>query len=188
METPEEPKLPSLQKIKEEQVIAPSPKNYQLPKLPITDEDRDEFARCLHSGRPFHTKFDAAPPFGISITLRDKTKREGDIISRQMDYAFNEKKILSIDEYSHLYNLGCLYYQLEEMNGVRQNRACPLNQWDMKSFDLLGEIDRSPIGEMTSTQIYIMISMMTQFNEKLFNLAKEVVGSPENFSNPVKDS
>lgn len=147
--------------------------SYNLPKLEITEADRDQYALCLGTGAPFQQRF-SKPEFKFSVTLRDKTKREGDIISRQLDLAANQGKILSMAEYTNSYNLACLYYQLDEINQVPQHRQYPKDIYDMKDFNLQVIIDNhSALGNMTSSQIYLMIGWMTQLNQKLMEISRE---------------
>ena len=56
----------------------------------------------------------------------------------------------------------------------------------MKDFDLLSEIDKGYLGGLTSSVLFTLMAMMTQFNQKLFDLSKEVLSG--NFSTPAKDS
>ena len=159
--------------------------SFKLPKLEITDRDRDLYAECLATGNTFKQKFENEK-LKINIELRDKTKRETDIIGRQVDKIYNDGLLYSVQEYVNLFNLGCLYYQLESINGVTQTREYPDSVWDMKDFNLLSAIDKSHIGSLSSSNLYVMMGMMTQFNQKLYDLAKEAFDV--NFSKPAKDS
>lgn len=151
-----------------------SMKQYNLPSLKITEEDKDLYAKCLVSGTPYFERF-AKEKFGINIVFRDKTKKEGDIISRQLDSAANKGIILSQAEYTNSYNLGCLYYQMEELNGVVQVREYPKSLYDQSDFNLLQKIDESYLGSVTSAMVYLLMGMMTQFNEKILSLSREVL-------------
>lgn len=157
----------------------------RLPRLPVTDADRDAYLKCVVNGEAFRHEF-KNEKLGVNIVLRDKTKRETDIISRAMDKLYNDGKILSVVEYTNTFNVACLYYQLEEFNGVVQNRAYPASVWDMKDFDLLAEIDKSPIGNVSSSVLFVLMAMMSQFNQKLYRLAMEAV-DPD-FTDPAKGS
>jgi hypothetical protein len=156
---------------------------YQLPRLELTEEDRNLYTESLASGNPFSHVFENGP---LRVKFRDRTKRETDIIGRQTDKAYNDGKIFSPAEYANQFNLGCLYYQLEEVNGILQNKNYPASVWDMKDFDLFSEIDKSYVGSLTSSVLFTLMAMMTQFNQKLFDLSKEVLSG--NFSTPAKDS
>jgi hypothetical protein len=179
-----------LQTIKEEAIekntsAIPDSNDFKLTRLEITEKDRDKYLQCTASGATFSQRF-LKEEMGVDIVFRDKTKKESDIISRQVDKAYNDGKMMSVQEYTNIFNYGCLYYQLESINGVIQNRAYPGNVWDMKDFNLLDEIDRSAIGEFSSSKIYVLMGLMTQFNQKLFDLSREILSA--NFSTPVKDS
>jgi hypothetical protein len=156
---------------------------YKLSKLKLTEEDKNLYAESLATGNPFSHKFENGP---LNVVFRDRTKRETDIIGRQTDKAYNEGRIFSPAEYANQFNLGCLYYQLEDVNGIKQNRNYPSSVWDMKDFDLLSEIDKGYLGGLTSSVLFTLMAMMTQFNQKLFDLSKEVLSG--NFSTPAKDS
>jgi len=52
----------------------------KLPRLEITDKDRDLYAECLATGNVFRQKFENTK-LKINIELKDKTKKETDIIS-----------------------------------------------------------------------------------------------------------
>jgi hypothetical protein len=173
----------TLQNTKEEvqQELDINKPGYQLPKLFVTEEDRNLYAESLATGTPFSHSFENGP---LRVRFRDRTKRETDIIGRQTDKAYNDGKILSPAEYSNQFNLGCLYYQLEDVNGIAQIRNYPASVWDMKDFDLFSEIDKSYIGTLTSSVLFTLMGMMTQFNQKLFDLSKEVLSG--NFSIPAK--
>jgi len=159
--------------------------DFKLPRLEITEQDKDNYLKCTLSGEPFTQRF-FKKELGVDIVFRDKTKKESDIISRQVDKIYNDGKLFSVQEYTNIFNYGCLYYQLEEINSVKQNRAYPVSVWDMKDFDILSEIDKSPIGGFSSSFIYILMGLMTQFNQKLFDLSREILSA--NFSMPVKGS
>lgn len=157
----------------------------KLPKLEITDKDRDLYAKCLATGDTFKQKFENSK-LKINIELRDKTKKETDIIGRQVDKVYNDGLLYSVQEYINLFNLGCLYYQLSSINGVEQTKEYPDSVWNMKDFNLLSVIDKSPIGSLSSSNLYIYMGMMTQFNQKLYDLAKEAFDI--NFTKPAKGS
>jgi hypothetical protein len=157
----------------------------KLPRLEITDKDRDIYAECLSTGNVYRQKFENEK-LKIKIEIKDKTKKETDIISRQVDKIYNDGLLYSVQEYINLFNLGCLYYQLSSINGVEQIKEYPSSVWDMKDFNLLEVIDRSPIGSLPSSTLYILMGMMTQFNQKLYDLAKEAFDP--NFSKPAKGS
>ena len=176
----------TLQKIKEEvekDKVDFNKPGYQLAKLEVTEQDRNLYAECLVNGTPFSYSFVNSP---INAKFRDRTKRETDIIGRQTDRAYNEGKILSPAEYANQFNLGCLYYQLEEINGILQHREYPKSVWDMKDFNLFSEIDQGYIGGLNSSVLFTLMGMMTQFNQKLYDLSKEVLDG--NFFKPAKDS
>ena len=178
-----------IQKIKEEanEIKAKETEvaNYELPKLEITDEDKTKFAECLATGKTFSSRI-TNPNQNIDVTFRDKTKREGDIVTKQIDALLKTGKISNAFECSTLYNLGCLYYQLEEINGVRQERVYPKSAWSLGDFDLFAEVDASPIGAGSSTYTYILSGLLSQFNTKLLDLSSRVF-DPD-FSDPAKDS
>ena len=179
-----------LQTIKEEAIqkkvdVVPDNNDFKLPRLEVTEKDRDEYLRCTASGDTFSQRF-LKEELGVDVVFRDKTKKESDIISRQVDKAYNDGKMMSIQEYTNIFNYGCLYYQLESINGVPQNRSYPVDVWDMKDFNLLSEIDKSAIGQFSSSKIYVLMGLMTQFNQKLFDLSREILYA--NFSTPVKGS
>jgi hypothetical protein len=179
-----------LQTIKEEAIqknvdVVPDNNDFKLPRLEITEKDRDQYLECTASGATFSQRF-LKEELGIDVVFRDKTKKESDIISRQVDKAYNDGKMMSVQEYTNIFNYACLYYQLEAINGVTQNRSYPIDVWDMKDFNLLSEIDKSAIGQFSSSKIYILMGLMTQFNQKLFDLSREILSA--NFSTPVKGS
>lgn len=157
----------------------------KLPPLTITDEDKDAYLKCIVNGVPFQRKFES-DTLGMTVVFRDKTKKETDIISRQIDKSYNDGNIYSLVEYTNLFNMGCLYYQLEEINGVKQNREYPESAWNMKDFNLMSSIDRSPIGSMSSSVLFMLMAMMSQFNQQLYNLAMMAIDP--NFTNPAKGS
>jgi hypothetical protein len=163
----------------------PDSNEFKLQKLEITEKDRDQYLQCTASGDTFKQRF-LKQEFGLDVVFRDKTKKESDIISRQVDKAYNDGKMMSVQEYTNIFNYGCLYYQLESINDVTQNREYPNNVWDMKDFNLLEQIDKSAIGQFSSSKIYVLMGLMTQFNQKLFDLSREILSA--NFSTPVKGS
>lgn len=177
------------QKTKEEvnrlQVDEVQASRYVLPMLIISDDDKTKYAQSLATGVPFFEAFEYGD-IGLKIVLRDKTKRETDIVSRQIDFHYNKGTVLSAGEYTSLFNLGCLYYQLEEVNGVKQTREYPKSTWDMGDFNILDCIDKSSFGESSSTYSYVLVCIMAQFNNKLLDLAKGVFDP--NFSWPAKGS
>lgn len=157
----------------------------KLPDLEIREIDRNLYAECVVNGSPFYQVF-KNDALNFSVIIRDKTKRESDIIARQTDKSYNDGKLYSVVEYTNTFNIGCLYYQLEEYNGVKQNREYPANVWDMKDFDLLSVIDKSTIGQASSSMMYILMGMLSQFNKKLYSLALEILDP--SFSRPAKGS
>jgi hypothetical protein len=159
--------------------------SFKLPKLETTEKDRDMYAECLATGNVFRQKFENKK-LKLNIEFKDKTKRETDIISRQVDKIYNDGLLYSVQEYINLFNLGCLYYQLASVNGVEQIKEYPASVWEMKDFNLLSVIDKSYVGSLSSSNLYILMGMMTQFNQKLYDLAKEAFDV--NFSKPAKGS
>lgn len=157
----------------------------KLPPLKITDADKETYLKCVVNGQPFSHTFDNEK-LGLKIVIRDKTKKETDIISRQIDKSYSDGNIYSLVEYTNLFNMGCLYYQLEEVNGVTQNREYPESAWNMKDFNLMEAIDKSPIGSMSSSVLFMLMALMSQFNQKLYGLAMEAVDP--NFTVPAKGS
>lgn len=157
----------------------------KLPDLEVTEKDKERFLECVTSGTPFSQSFEHKSS-SLNVVLRDKTKKESEIISRQLDKAYNDGHIYSIAEYTNLFNMGCLYYQLDAINGVKQNRQYPDSIWNMKDFNLMDAIDQSPIGSMSSSVLFLMMAMMSQLNRKLYVLAMGVVDP--NFIVPAKAS
>ena len=98
----------------------------------------------------------------------------------------NKGQLLSALECNTLFNLGCLYYQLEEINGIKQVREYPESVWDMKDFNLAMSIEKSPIGTGSSSYTYILVCLLAQFNGKLLDLSRRIF--EPTFSTPAKDS
>ena len=178
-----------LQHIKEQakqlQVEATEAQNYTLPRLLISEEDKDLYIQCLATGKPFYQEM-KNEEYKLDLIFRDKTKKEGDIVSRQIDMLMQSGQILSAAEANSLFNLGCLYYQLQSINGVPQIREYPESVWNMKDFSLPAVIEKSFLGQASSTYIFVVVCMMSQFNNKLLDLSRRVLDP--SFSYPAKDS
>lgn len=177
--------MPSTQKIKEEAAVKTRTTPQQddlekpLPKIKLSEEEVEAFAKSLATGKPFSKKFSHPKCPDFVLELRDKTKREGDIIGRSLDRAMDSKKILNWVEYTHAFNMVSVYYQLESINGIPHNREYPESVY--KEFDVLEAAERSPIAQWTSSQVYVAMGFMFQLNQALLEVSKEAFGD-ENFS------
>ena len=99
-----------LQTIKEEAIekntsAIPDSNDFKLTRLEITEKDRDKYLQCTASGATFSQRF-LKEEMGVDIVFRDKTKKESDIISRQVDKAYNDGKMMSVQEYTNIFNYG----------------------------------------------------------------------------------
>jgi len=177
--------MPNPQEIKEE-ALAKNDAELQknnlekpLPKLKLSDDELDIFAKSLATGKPFSKKFFHPQAVDFVLELRDKTKKEGEIIGRSLDRSMDSKKILNWVEYTHAFNMVSLYYQIESINGITHNREYPESVY--KNFDVLDAMERSPIADWTSSQIYIAMGFMFQFNQALLEVSQRAFDD-ENFS------
>ena len=139
----------------------------------------EEFAKSLATGVPFSKKFSHPKASNFVLEFRDKTKKEGDLIGRSLDRAMESKKILNWVEYTHAFNMVSMYYQLESINGVKHIRDYPESVY--KEFDVLDAMEKSPISQWTSSQVYVAMGFMFQLNQALLEASKEAFGD-ENFS------
>ena len=177
--------MPSAQEIKEEAAskIRTTPQQDDLekplPKIKLSDDELEAFAQSLASGKPFNKKFSHPKAPNFVLEFRDKTKREGDFIGRSLDRSMESKKILNWVEYTHAFNMVSVYYQLESINRVPHHREYPENVY--KEFDVLDALEKSPISQWTSSQVYVAMGFMFQLNQALLEAAKEAFGN-ENFS------
>ena len=146
-------------------------KEYVLPEIAFTEEDKDQFARSLATGHPFSKDFSSEKYPDFVLTIRDKTKKEGEIIGRSLDRAMEDHRILNWVEYTHIYNSVSLYYQIEAINGIPQHKEYPAGLYD--SFDVMSALERSPISEWNSSQTYIAMGWLFQFNNALMEVARE---------------
>jgi hypothetical protein len=150
-----------------------------LPKILLTEEEMNQFASSLATGIPFKKSFahPKAPEF--VLVFRDKTKKESEIIGRSLDRAFDDKKILNWTEYTHAFNVVSIYYQLESINKIPHVREYPATTF--APFDVMDAVERSPVAQWTSSQLYVAMGFMFQFNQALLEASKEAF-SNENFS------
>jgi hypothetical protein len=150
-----------------------------IPVLKLTEKELDEFANSLATGIPFSRVFKNEKIKNFSIKLRDKTKRESDLIVRFLDRCLDSKKISNMVEYNNLFHNLSLYYQTEEINGVKQVREYPANPYD--DFDILAALEKSPISNWTASQYYIVLGYMFQLNAAILDAAQKVL-DVENFT------
>jgi hypothetical protein len=150
-----------------------------LPELELTEEEQDKFSKCLGLGVPYSKEFFHPSASEFKVVLRDKTKKEGEIIGRALDRAMNKGTILNWVEYTHLFNTTSLYYQLDAINGIEHVRHYPESVYD--EFNLLAELEKSVISTWTASQLYIVMGFMFQFNKAILKLSAKAF-TPENFS------
>jgi len=177
--------MPNAQEIKEEAVEKEAVEKQKddlekpLPKLKLSEDELNEFALSLATGKPFSKKFSHPKAPDFVLEFRDKTKRESEIIGRSLDRAMESKKILNWVEYTHAFNTVSVYYQLESINGVAHNRNYPNSVYD--EFDVLEALEKSPVAQWTSAQLYVAMGFMFQLNQALLEVSKEAFEN-ENFS------
>jgi hypothetical protein len=150
-----------------------------LPKIKFSEEEMEEFALSLATGKPFSKSFSHPKAPNFVLEFRDKTKKEGDLIGRSLDRLMEAKKILNWVEYTHAFNMASVYYQLESVNGIPNVKEYPESIY--KEFDVLEAIEKSVISQWTSSQVYIAMGFMFQLNQALLEASKEAFGD-ENFS------
>jgi hypothetical protein len=151
-----------------------------LPALKLSDDEKDYFVECIATGKPFQKEFVYGKGQSkFKVVLKDRTKKEGEIIGRALDREMNAGKILNWTEYNHLYNSACLYYQLERINGVEQVREYPTSVY--AEFDLLSAIERASMSQWTNAQLYIAMGFVFQFNKAVLEISQEAFSDP-NFS------
>ena len=167
------------QEIKEEAI-----KNSQqveqkpLPKITLTEMELDEFAKSIATGKPFSRVFDNKKIPNFKLTIRDKTRKESEIITRCLDRETERKKILNWVEYNHTFNTLSLYYQVDAINGVEHVREYPKSVYD--DFDALSAMEKSPVSSWNASQLYIAMGYMFQFNAALME-ASQSAFDLENF-------
>ena len=150
-----------------------------MPELIFSEKDEDEFVECVATGRPFSKTFEFGKTKKFRLRLKDRSKKVSEIIGRSLDIAMEDKKILNWVEYTHMYNSACLYYQTEAINGIEHIRLYPKSVFE--PFDLISAMEKSPINDWTSAQLYVGMGFMFQFNQALSKLSQKAFTS-QNFS------
>jgi len=150
----------------------------QVKDIEITTELEDKFIRSLESGTSFSMVFNIHKTF--SIKVRDKTVKEAEIIIRAVDKMCLRNKEVSWTEYSRMYNLFSLYYQIDEINGVVINKEYPSSMYG--DFDLAKLIEEtSPIPNWPLAIQYAALSSMCRFNNVAKKLAMKSIEDPSFF-------
>lgn len=153
---------------------------FELPDLPITDKDRDYFAECVVQHRPYKETFSLMKG-KLKVTIREKYKHETDLILATIDDLFAQGRVRSDAAFStYLMNFGLLF-QVVEMNGTTMPIILPNPRPDDWS---LVEVAKNHFFEGCGDHMmFLLISILTQFENKVRSLAKEVTA--EGFSQPA---
>jgi len=151
--------------------------SFSIPPLEISEQDKDNFATNLLEGNPYCESFDKYKG-KLKISFRSKLKWEEDMLIEQIRKDFEDKKIETSGQYMNRVNCYNLCFQLTELDGVPSKKIT-------KSTDLRSFLDNSIFESMPEPKLYILISLMTQFESKVSKLCHL---SMLDFSAPGSDS
>jgi len=147
----------------------------EIKPLHITEDDKDRFLECIATGEAFSYSFGADTKF--PFTVRDKTVKENNIITRSLDKLMAKGKILNWTEYANAYNACSCYYQVVEINGVAQPKVYPTAK-NEDSFNVVNEFNESLLGQFSSSQFFIVMMQVSRFNKCILDLSAEIVTDP----------
>lgn len=156
---------------------------FNLPELPIADKDRDFFADCVLERRPYKETFSLMKG-KLKVTIREKFKNETDEIHRQLDQHFAEGHIRNEAGFSTFIQNYSLLFQLVEINATPVPPVIPTPR--PADWNLADAAKRSFLEKCSDHTMFMLISLMQQFEQKVRRLAQEVL--KENFSLPAAGS
>jgi len=159
---------------------------FELPIIDVTEDDRERFAECLSRKIPFSEKFSMMKG-KLAATFRTKTKRETDLLHRQIDKDFADGLILSEGKYVSLLNNYNLMFQMVNMQGTPMPLLTPPpgvpvdKDWSLQKF-----LPAHPIEGLPDILMYLLIGALTQFDQKVKTLSNEALSG--NFFEPASAS
>lgn len=156
--------------------------DFELPDLPITDEDRDRFGDCLARRRPFAEECSMMGG-KLKATFRTKTKRENDVMFAQIDQDFKDGLVRSEAKYVTLLNNYNLVIQTMSFQGAPLMPAIPPGIEGTKGWSLANVVKNHVIESVSEPLMFLLIGALSQFDQKVRILSREAMKA--NFSTPV---
>ena len=155
---------------------------FNVPEIPITNEDRERFEDCLDKRRPFSETY---PMLNgkLSVTFRTKTKKETDLLFDQIDQDFASGRIKSEVKYSTLLNNYNLILQMVEFKGVKLIPVVPASGVLPEGWSLNGCLSSHVIDTLSEEAIVLLLSALSQFDSRVVRLRQEAVD--KNFPQPA---
>lgn len=140
----------------------------RVPKLPVTDADKDKLCDCMVSGT-FYSETFSFFKGKLTATFRVKTKQEDDEIISQIHDDFQDSVIKSSAQYSNRLAVYQLYIQTMELGGVKLLRS--------KGKSLREEVKNSIFETMPEPKLFLLITTLNQFEAKVGDILKEALDS-----------
>ena len=150
---------------------------FLIPKLPVTEKDLDMFVDSLMEGTQYSESF-VKYNGKFKVTFRVRSRKDEEAVLFQMNEDFKSGLIHSDIAYYSRLNLYNLTLQTYSLDGVTQV---------LDYSKTLREIAETGIfGNMPEPKLYILISMLGQFEDKVSSMAREAL-TPD-FSSPAIDT
>lgn len=150
------------------------PDDFEIPDLPIHDDDKERLQDCLLNGNMYAESFDRAKG-SLKVTFRVKTARETEIVFAQLRQDARDGFIMEewdMNSRLHKYNL---LIQMHSLNDIQQPRAVPLPAEMPKDWTLRSIYDSSLVSSFPDPKIYILLGILSQFDKKVRRMTNQVL-------------
>lgn len=146
------------------------PEKYRVPEKEVTEEDRQRFYDSVGERRPFSEE--AVIIEGkLEVVFRCKTRREREIIERQLTNDLSKGLIKNDIHYSAAATNYNLMMQMVSLNGVTCAHPSTVAMDD--NFDLRRHILSHVINTMPEPMIFMLSGALTQFEMRVDKIEKE---------------
>ena len=154
--------------------------NYELPKIEVTDDDRQRFYDSIAERKPFSEKM-VIIEGKLEVQFRCKTRREVDQVERQLLADLSDGHIRSERAYATAKINYNLMMQIVAINGVVATH--PSAYAADPKFSLRTFLDNHIISTLPEWMMFMLSGACTQFDLRCELISKECLA--RNFPQPV---
>lgn len=176
--TPEE--LQSLREMIAKEAARKKAENYELPKIEVTDDDRQRFYDSVAERKPFSEKMIIIEG-KLEVQFRCKTRKEVDQVERQLLADLNDSHVRSERAYATAKINYSLMMQIVAINGIAASH--PSAYAADPQFSLRTFLDSHIISTLPEWTMFMLSGALTQFDLRCELISKECLS--RNFPQPV---
>jgi hypothetical protein len=153
---------------------------YELPEKPVKDEDRQRFYDSVGERKSFAETMVIIKD-KLEVTFRCKTRREVEIIERQLQADLEDQIIKNERHFATAKSNYNLLFQMAALNGA--DCSNPASVSSNPNFNLRKHIDHHVICTLPEPVMFLLCGALAQFEKRVDIISKECLEA--NFIKPA---